>query len=335
MTEYNEYITASEYDEIMRSYAVNQIEEQCETALPQPDNAVTQISVVKLIVDKNYPWKLQEESEEYQGILDSISEIGIITPLIVVPAEDDKYRIVSGRRRYKIAEDIGIVDVPCIVLQINDEYLIQKIRNDSNLKTRQHNLPSELAKAYKLELDSYSRQGKRNDLIDEVTSAPAGPKLLNVRSNEIVASKYGESIAQIKRYIRLNKLIPDLLNLVDTNKMSLRTAADYVVRLTSENQVFLFSCWQKVGRKIKQDRVVAVLRAQDKAKKEERILTEEEVFEAYMNILPDKENTNADQIQIPVKKIEKFFPPWCKRDVDRINFLMDALNYYSLSISED
>ena len=181
-------------------------------------NKVHQIEITKLLIDVDYAWTVREESEEYAEILESIREIGIISPLTVVAAGEDEYRVVSGRRRKVIAEQLGLIAVPCIIIDTDDEYLIQKIRNDSNLKTRREILPSEKAKAYKLELEALKHQGKRIS-----TSSQVETKL---RTDEIIAQNHGDTRAQVDRYIRLNNLIPELLDLVDEKSLKMRPALE-------------------------------------------------------------------------------------------------------------
>lgn len=148
----------------------------------------------------NHPFKVIE-NEDMKRLKESVSQNGILEP-IIVRKKNDRYEIISGHRRKYVAEVLGDKKIPCIVKNMNDfEATILMV--DSNLH-RENILPSEKAKAYKMKLDAVKHQGKR-------TLDPSGPKL----SISILEEKNNDSATQIKRYIRLNELIPELLQLVD------------------------------------------------------------------------------------------------------------------------
>ena len=160
----------------------------------------------------NHPFKVKQD-EAMAEMVDSIKQYGVLVPALVRPKADGGYEMVAGHRRKCAATLAGITEMPCIVRNLtNDEATI--IMVDSNLQ-RETILPSEKAFAYKMKLDAIKHQG--------VTSAQVGQKLLSV---EKVADDAGESRNQIKRYIRLTYLIPELLSMVDDGKIAFNPAVE-------------------------------------------------------------------------------------------------------------
>ena len=150
---------------------------------------------------------------EQEGLLSSIKDNSILEPIIIRKLDEDKYEIISGHRRVKVLKELGISDVPSIIKDLNDdEATIVMI--DANLK-REHILPSEKAYAYKMKLEAIKHQGR--------TSCQFGAKL---RIDEIVGKDSGDSARQVQRYICLTYLIPDLLKLVDEEKIALTPAIE-------------------------------------------------------------------------------------------------------------
>ena len=167
----------------------------------------------------DHPFKVKMD-EDMDQLVDSIKERGLITPITLRVKDDGRYEIVSGHRRRKACEIAGFSTIKADVHKdmTRDEAVILMV--ESNFQ-RSVILPSEKAFAYRMRLDAMKRQGKRTDL----TSDPLGPKS-GVRSNEELAASTGDSMTQIKRYIRLTNLIPDLLELVDEGKMGMRPAVE-------------------------------------------------------------------------------------------------------------
>lgn len=184
------------------------------------------ISVDMILSFADNPYQVLD-NEEMDELVQSIKERGILTPLIVMPKPNDAhvFELISGHRRLYAAQKAGLETVPAIVCNVSrDEAAIMVV--DSNLH-REHILPSEKAKAYKLRLDAMKHQGQRTDL----TSAQVEQKL----SVEQLAEVANESRAQIQRYIRLNNLIPELQSLVDENKIALTPAVE-LSYLTEDEQ---------------------------------------------------------------------------------------------------
>ena len=173
---------------------------------------MTNISINKLHEFKDHPYKVMD-NDEMNSLIESIQEQGIMTPLIVRPLEGtkDEYEIISGHRRFHAAQKAGLKEVPADIRSVSrDEAAVMLV--DSNLH-REHILPSEKAFAYKMKMDAMKNQGKRSDL----TSTQVVSKL---RTSEVVGEQIGESREQVRRYIRLTHLIPEILNMVDEQRIA-------------------------------------------------------------------------------------------------------------------
>ena len=158
------------------------------------------------------------DDEEMRAMVSSVKDKGVTQPAIVRPREDGGYEIVSGHRRQKASELAGYADMPCIVRNLTDDEAITQMVED-NLNQREEILPSERAKALKMQLEAIKHQGSR-------TSGQIDPKDAGKRSNEIVAERNKMAVKQVQRYIRLNELVPDLMKLMDEKKLGFTTAVE-------------------------------------------------------------------------------------------------------------
>lgn len=176
-----------------------------------------------------HPFKVKED-EDMKTLVDSIKEFGILTPATVRRKEDGRYELLSGHRRKRACELAGLDTLRCEVVEL-DKDAATIFMVDSNLQ-RTTILPSEKAFSYKMRLDAMKRQGQRTDL----TSSPVATKL---RSDEVLANVVGEGKDNIRRYIRLTYLIPQLLEMVDEGKIALRPAVEisYLPRDMQESLV--------------------------------------------------------------------------------------------------
>lgn len=165
----------------------------------------------------NHPYKVKDD-EAMLELVESIRTRGLIQPVLVRPVEDGKYEMVSGHRRKRAFELANIENIPARVMELtSDEAILSMV--DSNLQ-RDEILPSEKAFAYKMRLEAMKRQGQRTDL----TSVPLAQK--SKTSRELLGEEVGESQDQVRRYIRLTNLIPELLNLVDEKLIAMRPAVE-------------------------------------------------------------------------------------------------------------
>ena len=164
----------------------------------------------------DHPFKVRDD-EDMAQLVESVKERGVITPATVRQKEDGRYELISGHRRKRACELAGFETLRCEVVDLNrDEATILMV--ESNYQ-RSQILPSEKAFAYKMRLEAMNRQGQRTDL----TSTPVVSKL---RTNETLGNEVGESREQIRRYIRLTNLVPELLDLVDEGRMKMRPAVE-------------------------------------------------------------------------------------------------------------
>ena len=165
----------------------------------------------------NHPFKVKMD-EDMNQLVQSVKERGIITPVTLRQKENGRYEIVSGHRRRKACELAGLERVPAEIKELSrDEAIILMV--ESNLQ-RSIILPSEKAFSYKMRLEAMKRQGQRTDL----TLSPVGTK--SGRSSEVITAETGDSRNQIYRYIRLTELSPELLDMVDENKIAFRPAVE-------------------------------------------------------------------------------------------------------------
>lgn len=166
----------------------------------------------------DHPFKVRDD-EDMMQLVESIKEKGIITPVMLRKKEDGRYEMVSGHRRKRAAELAGMETIRSEVVEMDrDEATILMV--DSNFQ-RSEILPSEKAFAYKMRMDAMNRQGQRNDL----TSTPVAGKLKG-ESADIIGRAAGESGDQVRRYIRLTNLVPELLEMVDARQMKMRPAVE-------------------------------------------------------------------------------------------------------------
>lgn len=200
-------------------------------------NLVQEVPLSELFPFKNHPFQVRDD-EAMQKTVESIARSGVLSPGIVRPRSEGGYEIIAGHRRKRGSELAGKTTMPVLIRTLDDDEATI-IMVDSNLQ-REKILPSEKAFAYKMKLEALKHQGQRRDL----TSEPAVPKLT---AREKIAQDAGENCGlTVTRYIALTKLIPPLLALVDVDKLSLSTAADYVSILTEQEQTILVSVMDKL-----------------------------------------------------------------------------------------
>lgn len=191
---------------------------------------MTNISINKLHEFRDHPYQVLD-NEEMNSLIESVQQQGIMTPLIVRPLEGttDEYEIISGHRRFRAAQKAGLAEVPAFIRPVS-RYEAAIMVVDSNLH-REHLLPSEKAFAYKLKAEALKHQGQRTDL----TSEQLAPKL----STELIAEQEGTSKDTVKRYIRLTKIIPDILKMVDEQRIAFSVGVELSYLTECEQQDLL------------------------------------------------------------------------------------------------
>ena len=200
-----------------------------ESRQEQQREQVQQIPIGELFPFKNHPFKVLDD-ESMQRTVESVEQYGVLSPLIARPRPEGGYEIISGHRRQHAAQLAGLDTLPVIVRQMDDDAAVL-LMVDSNLQ-RENILPSERAFAYKMKLEALKNQGARSDL----TSAQIGPKLT---AAEKVAEEANDTKSQVKRFIRLTCLIPELLDMVDEKKISFNPAVELSYLDESQQRAFL------------------------------------------------------------------------------------------------
>lgn len=181
---------------------------------------------------EGHPFKVLDD-ELMEQTVESIRQIGVVSPLIVRPDPEGGFEILSGHRRLHAAQLAGLETVPVIVKEMDDDAAII-FMVDSNLQ-RENILPSERAFSYKMKLEAMKHQGERGDL----TSGQVGQKSVGTVSRDIVAEQAGDSSRNVQRFIRLTNLIPKILDMVDEKKIAFNPAVELSYLKTSEQKEFL------------------------------------------------------------------------------------------------
>lgn len=249
---------------------------------------VQHISLSQIHPFPEHPFQVRDD-ELMQQTIDSIQQVGILTPVILRPDDAGGFEMISGHRRLYAAGLAGLETIPAIVRNMtDDEAIIFMV--DSNLQ-RETILPSERAKAYKMKLDAIKRQGSRTDL----TSVQLGQKLT---SRERIAEASPDSPSQIRRYIRLNELEPALLKMVDDGKIGLTPAVELSF-LNPEEQTMLLDT-------IDSEQATPSLSQAQRMKKlsGEGKLTDD----TMLSIMMEQKKPENWNLTLPMDRIRKFFP---------------------------
>ena len=202
-----------------------------EAPRPGKEEQIVYIKLSELHAFKNHPFQVRND-EEMKAMVSSVRDKGVTQPAIVRPREDGGYEIVSGHRRQKASELAGFVDMPCIVRDLTDEQAITQMVED-NTNQRENILPSERAKALKMQLEAIKHQGAK-----EATSGQLDPKDAGRRSNEIVAERNKMTVKQVQRYIKLNDLVPDLQKMMDAGQIKFTPAVE-LAYIKPKNQRYI------------------------------------------------------------------------------------------------
>ena len=265
----------SGYDELFMTQ-----QERADTRKPK----VEELPLTELTPFKNHPFKVKNDAEMAE-LMKSIADAGVLSPALARPKEGGGYELISGHRRLAACKALGMDTMPVIVRRLTDEEAVITMV-DSNLQ-REHILPSEKAFAYKMKLDALKHQGK--------TSAQVAQKL----SVEIVGEAAGESKDQVRRYIRLTNLIPEILQMVDDGKIALTPAVE-LSYLQPPEQETLFSIMDC-------DEVTPSLSQAQRLRR----MSEEQRFtdSAVMQLMSEVKGNQVEYVKVPVDKLRGFFRP--------------------------
>lgn len=252
----------------------------------------------------NHPFKVRMDAA-MQEMTESVRQYGVLVPALVRPKPDGGYEMVAGHRRKKAAELANLTEIPCIVRQLTDDEATI-IMVDSNLQ-REQILPSEKAFAYKMKLDAMKRQGQRTDL----TCAPLAHKLKGMKSRDVLAEQAGESKDQIRRFIRLTNLIPEILELVDnsmlkapeTLQIALRPAVE-LSYLRKEEQSDLFAIMDEMDCTPSHAQAIKMRQMSEAKTGGERLAKD-----ALISIMKEEKPNQKEQFKIPKEKLSRYFAP--------------------------
>ena len=268
-------LALSGYDELFMTE-----QERADTRKPK----VEELLLSELTPFKDHPFKVKNDAEMAE-LMKSIADAGVLSPALARPREGGGYELISGHRRLAACKALGMDTMPVIVRKLTDEEAVITMV-DSNLQ-REHILPSEKAFAYKMKLDALKHQGK--------SSAQVAQKL----SVEIVGEAAGESKDQVRRYIRLTNLIPEILQMVDDGKIALTPAVELSYLQPSEQET-LFSIMDC-------DEVTPSLSQAQRLRR----MSEDQTFtdRTAMQVLSEVKGNQKEYVKVPVDSLRSYFRP--------------------------
>lgn len=261
------------YDELFMTK-----QERADTRKPK----VEELPLSELTPFKNHPFKVKNDAEMAE-LMKSIADAGVLSPAMARPKKGGGYELISGHRRLAACKALGMDTMPVIIRKLTDEEAVITMV-DSNLQ-REHILPSEKAFAYKMKMEALRHQGRTSDQL--------GPKL----TVEEIAK--GDSASQVKRYIRLTNLIPEILQMVDDGRIALTPAVELSYLQPSEQET-LFSIMDC-------DEVTPSLSQAQRLRR----MSEEQRFtdSAVMQLMSEVKGNQVEYVKVPVDKLRSFFRP--------------------------
>ena len=245
---------------------------------------VKEIPLTELHPFKDHPFKIQND-DEMKRLMESIQKFGTLTPALARPLPEGGYELISGHRRLAACQVLGIETMPVIIREMSDDEAVIAMV-DANLQ-REHILPSEKAFAYKMKLEAIKHQG--------ITSRQVGEKLLSVTQ---VSKESDDSERQVQRYIRLTYLIPELLEMVDENKIAFNPAVEISYLEQSEQRVLLNAmelndCTPSHAQSIRLKKL-----------SQEGVLQDQTIYD----ILAEQKPNQQEQYKFKREDIRKYFP---------------------------
>ena len=271
------------------------------------------IPIEKLFDFPNHPFKVNDD-KEMENMVETVKQGGIIMPLIVRQRADGNYEIISGHRRKRAGQLANLKEVPCIIRDLTDDEATI-IMVDSNMQ-REKILPSEKAFAYKMKLEAQKHQGQRTDL--EQTSDQVGRKL---ETTGKIGQENGDSQTQVKRYIRLTELIPELLELVDKEKdgMAFNPAVE-ISYLKEDEQYILLNLIQFNDATPSQ----AQAKYLKKLSQEGRLTTEK-----MEEIMGEQKPNQVEKIKLDADKIQRLLPKEVKTQKETEEFIIKCIKEHN------
>jgi len=268
------------YDELFMSS-----EEREDTKKPK----VEEISILDLRPFKDHPFRVKED-EEMEQLKKSIHESGVLVPALARPVEDG-YELISGHRRMAACAALGLETMPVIVRKMTDEEAVIAMV-DSNLQ-REHLLPSEKAFAYKMKMEAMDRKVGRPKNGDQV-----GPDYKGIRSAEIIGEQAGDSASQVKRYIRLTNLIPEILKMVDEERVALTPAVELsYLEMFEQNALYRIMERDDVTPSVYQAKLMRQLSREEKLNDA-----------AIEKLISEPKANQKEYVRVPCEQLRRYFP---------------------------
>lgn len=254
----------------------------------KPNEQVQQIPLSEIRPFKNHPFKVTDD-ELMQQTIDSIMQVGVLNPAIIRPAPEGGYEMVAGHRRLHAADLAGLKTIPAIVRNLDDDEAVI-LMVDSNLQ-RETISPMERAQAYKMKLEALKHQGKRRDL----TSSQVGTRL---RTDEIIAQQTGSSRNQVQRFVRLNELVPEIQEKVDSKEIAFSPAVELSYLTHDEQKQFLDAMdYSQNTPSLSQAQRLKKLSREGKCTKE-----------AMHSIMSEEKKEEQERITLSSDTLRKYFP---------------------------
>ncbi len=258
----------------------------------------------------DHPFKVRDD-EDMDALIESIKERGVITPATVRKMPSGRYEMISGHRRKRACEKLGMETLRCEVVDMNkEEATILMV--ESNFQ-RSEILPSEKAFAYKMRLDAMKRQGERTDL----TSSPVAGKLKGTESAEIVGMEFGDSSDQVHRYIRLTNLVPELLDFVDEGKIKMRPAVE-LSYLDEETQRDVVDRIDETEAFPSHDQAIRIRKAYESGAID---------YEKVVDIMAEEKPNQKPKFKFSFERISPLIPQGYA-DKQAEDYIVKALEYY-------
>ena len=295
-------ISLTKYDDLFKDEETRQAEKQ---------EQVLEVPADQIFSYARQPYTIDRPTPDLVRLMDSVERFGIMEPMVVRPRDGGGYEIIAGHRRNYCAGVVGLETRPVIVREYTDEEA-DILVVDFNIN-REDLMPSEKAKAYKLWLDAHKQQGARTDL----TSLQNGEKLRGKFSVQLLSEQVNENVTTIQRYVRLTKLIPVLLEQVDSGKLKLVPAADYISHLAEKEQTYLALVMER-------DEVSPSV---GQAKRMKELSAEGKLEDNIIDLLMREEKPLEHKITLDGKWVQKRFPKHMtpQQIKDRINKALDLL----------
>ena len=250
---------------------------------------IKKININELHPFTDHPYKV-EDNEEMYALRDSIYQCGLLSPILVRPRAEGGYEVISGHRRVRALQLLKVNSIEARVCDMTDEEAIL-VMVDSNLH-REHILPSEKAKAYKMKMDAMKRQGERTDL----TLSPMATKSA-IDSAAEIGSAAGESRDQVFRYIRLNLLIPELLDMVDEGRIAFRPAVE-LSHLQEQEQYDLLTTIESEDATPSLSQAIRLKRLSQDGKLD---------MDTIFDIMTEEKPNQKETVKIQREKLDKYF----------------------------